>query len=348
MRTTIEQIRPTLAGTQRFLKQAVTERLGLKLTAFVIAVLLLVLVRFQEESERFFDVEVVPLMPEPASGLVMTSGFPKTVRVRLAGPSSVINSLLPREIPPIEVDLRNRRIGTSHYYFNDERFEESLRNRSKKMQFVRVLRTIPESVQIRMEQLVSRELPVTVNTAGRLPEGLELIGRPTVKPAEVHVVGPASAMRELKAVETDDVLLEGLDVGEHTQIVAAIPLVGVSVRGGQELEVTLKVRYIPGEVVLKQLPITVQGTELHAETKPDKVTITLSGPKMILDTLAPEKVNPTVVVEEEKASVPGVFQADVSLPWLPDEVKLTSMEPATVTVSLTHHPQAGKTKKRDK
>ena len=54
MRATIGQIRPTLAGTRRFLKQAVTERLGLKLTAFVIAVLLLVLVRFQEESERFF------------------------------------------------------------------------------------------------------------------------------------------------------------------------------------------------------------------------------------------------------------------------------------------------------
>ena len=64
-----------------------------------------------------------------------------------------------------------------------------MRSRSKKMQFVRVLRTIPESVQIKMEQLVSRELPVQVNTAGKLADGTELFGKPSVKPSEVNVVG---------------------------------------------------------------------------------------------------------------------------------------------------------------
>ncbi len=337
-----------IASVRRFLKQAVTERLGLKLIAFVITVLLLTLVRFPEESERFFDVEVVPLMPEPVSGLVMTSGFPTTVRVRLAGPSSVIDSLSPREIPPIEVDLRSRRIGSSHFYFNDEEFEESMRSRSKKMRFIRVIRTIPESVQIRMEQLVSRELPVHVNTAGKLADGTELFGQPKVRPAEVFVVGPASAMRDLKVVETDDVVLEGLGVGEHVQVVSAIPLMGVSVRGGQDLEVSVRVRYIPGERVIKRLPITVTGTSLHWETTPPVVTVTLSGPQIFLENLEKEKLKPTVTIDEEKAAVPAVLNGDVSLSWLPDEVKLTSIEPATVQVQLTHHPPAGKTKKDEK
>jgi YbbR domain-containing protein len=327
-----------LASARRFLKQAATERLGLKLTAFVITVLLLTLVRFQEESERFFDVEVVPLLPEPVSGLVMTSGFPKTVRVRLAGSSSVINSLAPSEIPPIEVDLTSRRIGTSHYYFNDEEFEDSLRKRSKKMQFVRVVRTLPESVQIRMERLVSRELPVRVNTAGKLAPGTELDGKPTVRPSEVHVVGPASAMQDLKEVETDDVLLDGLGVGDHVQIVAAIPQVGVSVRGGEELEVTVRVRFILGERVIAGLPVSVQGAELHAEAKPAEVSVTLSGPQIFLDELSPKKLKPVVTVDEEKASVPGVYPSDVALTWLPDEVKLTAIEPTSVVVALTHHP----------
>ena len=332
---------------QRWLKQAVTERIGLKLAAFAITVLLLILVRFQEESERFFDVEVVPIMPEPVSGLAMTSGFPKTVRVRLAGPSSVINALAPSDIPPIEVDLRGRRAGISHYYFSDEVFESSLKARSKKMQFVRVIRTIPESVQIKMEKLVSWDVPVKINFDGKLQEGMEILGKPEVDPAEVVVIGPVSAMRGVRVVETDGVILDGLSVGGHTQTVAAIPIEGVSIRGGEALTVSFDVRWIPGERILRNLPVEVQGADFDVEFKPEKVTVELAGPKVALEQLDVSKIRPVVVLDPEKVVVPSVFVADVTVAWVPGDVRITDIEPAEVRVSV---PQAatGKPKKKEK
>lgn len=325
-----------LPKIQRWLKSAVTERLGLKLIAFIITMLLLTLVRFQEETERFFDVEIVPHVPDPSTGLALTSGLPKTVRLRLAGPSSVINSLSPAEIPPVEVDLRDRQLGTSHFYFTDELFEEAFRTRTKKaLQFVKVVRTIPESVQIKIEKLESRQVPVRINTHGQLMQGCELDGKPMVTPERLTAVGPASAMRGLKVIETDDVVIEGLGIGEHMQTVAAIPIEGITIRGGDELYVVVKVRHTPGRRVLTGLKIEPQGlVELAAEIRPVTATVALTGPKKVLGTLDPANVRPVVTITPEEAKVAGVYQKDVTVAWLPEGVKVASIIPPTARVAL--------------
>ena len=331
---------------RRWMVQAVTERIGLKLIAFVITLLLITLVRFQEESERFFDVEVVPVMPEAVSGLIMTSGFPKTVRVRLSGPNSVINALSPADIPPIEVDLRARRAGTSHYYFNADLIEESLKARSKKMQFVRVLRTSPESIQIKMENLVSREVPVKINLEGRTAPGTTLSEVPTADPETATLIGPASAMRGVKSVETDGVLVDGLGVGTHVRTVSATPVDGVSIRGADSLKITVKVRWITGERTLKQLPISLQSEDVNAEFKPKTVDVKISGPKIKLDALEPGQVKPVVAVNLEQIVVPGVVEADVTVSWLPDGLTVSSIDPPSVRVSLSHVSAASKTRRK--
>lgn len=332
---------------KRWIVKATTDRLGLKLVAAVTALLLVTLVRFQEETERFFDVEIVPIMPEPESGLKMTGGFPKTVRVRLAGPSSVINAMSPSDIPAVEVDLRGRHAGISHYYFSSEVIEESLKHRAKKMQFVRVVRTSPESVQLKMEKLVSREVPVKINTEGKPVEGAELLGSPAVEPAYVTLEGPSSSMRGIKSVETDSVIVDGMGVGAHDRIVSAVPIDGVSIRGADALRVTLKVRWIPGERLLKGLAIALESGDMEASLKPKKVNVKLSGPKVKLDALDVSQIQPVLALEKEKMQTPGTVTGDVTISWLPDGIKVVSVEPPSVRVSLSP-PATGKAKKKSK
>lgn len=336
-----------LGRIKRWLIQAMTERVGLKLIAFVISLLLIILVRFQEETERFFDVEVVPVMPEPVSGLTMTSGFPRSLRVRLAGPSSVINAMSPGDIPPIEVDLRGRRAGTSHYYFSSDLIEISLKNRSKKMQFVHVVRTSPESVQIKLEKLVSREVPVKINVEGKPVAGAELAEDPVVQPSKATLIGATSAMRGVKSVETDSVVVDGMTVGEHTRTVSAIPIESVSIRGAESLRVTVKIRWIMGERLFRDLPVKLQSDAVEADFKPPVVNVTLSGPKIKLDALDASQIKPVFVIDPEKTQVPGVITGDVTLSWLPDNVKIASIVPQSVRVSLST-PVVPKVKKKEK
>lgn len=323
-----------------FLIQAVTENLGLKLVAFLIALLLFVLVRFQEESERPFDVEIDPILPEASDGgYQLTSDLPRKVRLRLVGPSSIIKSLRSEDMLPVKIDLRNSKPGISYHYFKEETFENSFKEQAELrsgLQFVRIARITPESVLIKMEKLISRIVPVRVVTVGNLKRGTELVSNPKAIPSSVEVVGPASAMRDLKYVETEDVITDDLGVGDHEQLITLRAREGVTIDQGAGIKVRLQVRWTPGKRLISGLLVQAQGTELAASFKPNEVAVSLAGPQIALDSIDLAKIQPVVVITPEQSERPGVYRGDVTVKWLPENVKVTSIVPAKVRVSLTH------------
>ncbi|MCP4605525.1 MAG: hypothetical protein GY847_34225 [Proteobacteria bacterium] len=312
---------------QSFLKKSFTENLGLKLIAAVIAAILCFFVLIQEEAERFIDVEVVPNLPEPITGLVLSSELPDRVRVRLRGPRSVVDSLNQGDIRPVEIDLQNMKEGVSHHFFAEDAFDIE-----PSLKFVRV---IPESIQIRMEKLVSRRLPVRIRTYGKLKSGTRLAEDPVVSPSTVSVIGAASAMRGLDAVETEDIDIDGLDVGEHVHIVPVRSLDSVSIRRGEEIKVKLKVRWIPGQRMISGLLVQTRGTELSAECRPKEVAVALTGPQVALDKLDPGNVLPVVILADEQRNRLGIHRINVNVEGLPENIKVTSIVPSKVQVKLT-------------
>ncbi len=320
---------PFFTESKDFLKKTVTENLGLKLTAAVIALLLYTLVAFQEkETERILDVELVPPLPDPTAALVLTTEFPDTVRVRLRGPWwSKIKSLEKGDIDPVNLDLSKFKEGTSYFYFTKELFAFD-----SDLEFVRVT---PESVQVKMERLVSRQLPVRVRTYGKLKTGTEFIEEPKVEPTTVSVIGAASVIRGLKNVETEDVDIEGNGVGEHVSFVPAKRIDGVSIRKGNELKVGVRVRWIPGKRMISGLLVQARGTELSVDFKPKQVAVALAGPQVALDKLDPAKILPIVFITDEENNRPGTYQGNVDVLGLPESIKLTSIVPKRVQVRLT-------------
>ncbi|MDJ0765705.1 MAG: hypothetical protein QNJ97_22165 [Myxococcota bacterium] len=325
-----------LSGMKRLLKSAVTENMGLKGVAAVIAIGLYLLVMYQEEAERILDVEVLWNLPEPTSGIVLSTELIDKVRLRLRGPRSTVESIRPGELRPLDIDLRDKQEGTYQHYFAEEDFEIPTRT-----EFVRVT---PESVLVKLESLVSRSVPVRVRMFGKLESGTELKGDPIVTPTAVSVIGPSSAMRDITAVETEDIDIDGIGVGEHIQIVPAKWIEGVSIRGGDELRVGLNVRWIPGERILPRLPLTVRGTELSAELRPPEVAVGLKGPQIALEKIEPATIVPVIVIPEEQRHRLGVYLGNVTLEGIPDNITVSSITPNKVKVKLT---MAGALKKRE-
>ncbi|MCU0661849.1 MAG: CdaR family protein [Myxococcota bacterium] len=310
-------------NVQQFVREAVTDNLGLKIVALLIALMLTALVRFQQEGERLLDVELVPLLPSPQSGLVMTQGPPDTVRVRIRGPRSRVTSLRAGEIPQVEIDLSTLSGGTHYYYLSDETFELP-----SGIEFVRVT---PESFPVKMERLASRDLPVRVRIGGKLKSGTELSAPPSVSPEIVSVVGPASVIRILSNVATEEVDAEGLNVGKHLRVVPARRIEGVELRGGDELNVTLEVRWIPGRRTLARLEVTVEDVQGLVVT-PSEVSVSLAGPQLFLDRLDSASVRPTVKLPEDE--ITGRFSASlpIEVKGLPEGVVVTEISPAKVRV----------------
>ncbi len=320
-------MKATYNSIKQFAKQSVTENLQLKLIAAVVSILLYGLVLFQEESEGLIDYNIERIDPSPESSLVITSEFPDTVRVRFRGPRSIINSVKQENLRPIKVDLSDRKGGTSYYYFSDEHFSTP-----PGLKFIRVS---PESVQVKMERRISHQLPIRVKTYGKLARGTELPKAPEISPSVVTAIGTESSLRGLRAIETEDIDIEGLGVGKHEMMVLPIRIEGVTLRQDEKIKVFMVVKWIIGQRMFSGLPVMTKGTVLPAEIKPKEVTVTLNGPKVELEKLRPSQVQPFAILEESESGRPGVYRSKALTIDLPDGITVTSIVPKKVQVRLT-------------
>ena len=87
--------------------------------------------------------------------------------------------------------------------------------------------------------VVSRTLPVVVQTRGALPAGLELASV-QVDPAMVTVVLPASHVGDVTQVDTEELSLSGAR-GSFTRSLRLIVPEGANLMGDPEARVTVKI-----------------------------------------------------------------------------------------------------------
>ncbi|MFO8071953.1 MAG: CdaR family protein [Polyangia bacterium] len=310
---------------RRIAGRAVTENLGLKLVALVVAVTLFTLVRFQEKVERWVDVEVNVRRPPASSGVVLTSDTPDTLRVSLRGRRSLVREVKQGERPQVVMDMsENTEAGSFTYFFEPKMFDFP--------SSVEVVDINPQSVIVRTEKLVTRKVPVRAKTTGRLQPGTELAEEPEVRPSEVTVAGPASLMRAINEVHTAHVDVEGLGAGEHETQVPLHRREGLEYRVSGDIDVTLRVRWRPGQRMLSGLLVRVEGEADVAEIKPGEVAVSLVGAQVKLDRLDPGEVVPKVEIAAEDLSGGEPLRVDVEVEGLPEGIAVKSIVPATVQV----------------
>ncbi|HTK47826.1 MAG TPA: hypothetical protein VL328_07605 [Gemmatimonadaceae bacterium] len=223
--------RPTL----RRLRGAFTERLGLKATAFVLAVMLWVLVSAREPTEGLVRVRVTPVLD---SSLVLRDGPPE-LRALVAGRAADLvklyaNPLVVRRTVGGDVpDTLVLDVAPSDVHIPAE-----LSNA------VRVLDVQPRSVTLRFETKVTREVPILNDgrIVVRTDSGLALADDVRFDPGEVRVTGPRRAVRQLRGIHP---LSLAIRVGDTLPHVADLDTTGTGVRV-QPMHVKVQLRPVAG------------------------------------------------------------------------------------------------------
>ncbi len=315
-----------LREIKTFARRSVTENLGLKLVAILITLGLVTIVRFQEKVERWVDVEVNVARPSETSELLLTSEPPDTVRVSLRGRPSIIESIKNGPMKQVVMNLGKRaKPGSFTFYFEPEMFDFP--------SGVEVVGINPDVVLMRVERVVTRRLPVRVKTHGRLKSGAQLEEEPSAEPSEVTVAGPASLVRSLINLETEAVDIEGLGVGEHHAKIPIRRTEGLSFKYSDDLEITLKVKWTPGQRMLAGLLVRTKGDSVSTvDIRPTEVAVSLVGAKVALDRLDPGLLVVQVDLDKGEPRKGGVFRAKVEVSGLPKDVKVGSIVPETVLV----------------
>lgn len=311
---------------EAFVKEAFTENKGLKLIALIITIGLFISVRAQEKVERWIDVEVEVEFPPKEAGLVLTNKPIRTIRVSIRGRRSMVNDIKNAPSHVVKMDLSNRkRPGMSTFFFEPEIFN---------FRGVEVVDIKPEAVSVRIEKLETRQLPVKIKTVGRLKDGTRFDKSPTVTPDKVEATGPASVIRSVTSLYTEEVGIDGLEVGAYNEEVPLMPIEGLEYQQ-DKFSVSFKIIPRMGQRRVSGLAVSSEfGEETEAKIDPAEVSVILSGPQLSLDRMDLSVLSPKLDIENIQLAKPGKNRVPVKIEGLPEDIEVISIAPSFVELEI--------------
>ena len=147
---------------------------------------LFVLNETNPETTRTTDFSIPVQVVNPPPGLVVMDQ-PPPVQLRVRAPLEVFNRVRPGSFVAL-ADASGSRAGLNRLTVLAHSTDTDVRN----------VEALPGQVELQLEEVQERSVPVHVNTIGQVPSGY-LLGSPRAEPARVNVSGPASVVQ--RAVE---------------------------------------------------------------------------------------------------------------------------------------------------
>jgi YbbR domain-containing protein len=305
---------------ESWLRRALLDNLGLKLTALVASITLFSLVRGSEDAQSSLAVEVSALLPSTTNERILVSETPEELRLTLRGSQSVLNLLRREGLPPMVMDLRDT--SQRFYTFEPEQFQLPVG--------IQIVQIAPAAVQLTWDRRVERELDIFAVTRGVLPEGLSVVNLRT-RPSRVRVVGPDSEAGRLRRLSTQEVDVSGLAVGRHERQVPLeeLPL-HTRVLGPLTVTVTFDVEPQEVERRFRNLEVAVVGAG-DVEVRPANVDVRVRGPGPVVREITQARILPRVELRSDMSPQVGAQPAQVRVTGLPEGLEAFP-EPAEVLV----------------
>lgn len=301
------------------------KNLAPKIFAIILAVILWLYV-MNEQNPPIESWVTLPLEARNVATSYVLDDVPESVRVKVRGPRSIVAGLINRELTAY-VDVKG--LGEGRH---------NLKVTPALPSNLEVVEVSPERVQIQIETVVSREVPVEARLTGAPAKGT-LTGKVTIASEKVTVEGPR------KLIETVEKVMVPVDLaGKNADIAVDSQLIPVNNKGKEVQGLTIypeKTRVtvvLMAAVVKKTLdvkPVT-QG-ELPAGfiiksiiTQPEKVEVSENTPGKTIEKLDAVYTEPVMLADINKDT-----NKEVRL-QLPEGVSGT---PPTVTINIKIGPR---------
>lgn len=205
---------------------------GLRLLALVIAVALWLAIAVEDRETRGQRAVTASVTYNSPPDLVLIDPV-QELRVLLSGPETQIATLDPRSVS-VRVDLAATEPGiqTLSLSADDVSLPPNLRVES----------ITPNQLQVEVDRRATKRVRVEPTFTGE-PAAGAVLGRVTVRPAELEIEGPSSTLVAIDHLETRAVDLDGhaLDFEEEVAVVSPDPKVQVQPPGRVRVQVPLRV-----------------------------------------------------------------------------------------------------------
>jgi len=263
--------------------RALRENLPLRLASLALAVGVWFYVRGEDKPVQIVSVplELQNLSPD----LAIAGDVIESVNVRVRAPEGVLKTMTPERFSA-RMDLSPLDAG-DHLV----RIPHELMRVPPGAEVVKIS---PEYLSVRLEKKLKRSLPVTARVAGDPAEGYEL-GGTAVRPEQVAVEGPETAVRLAREVLTDTIRIDGR-TSPFEALVSLFPdRAGVKVAGWESAMMSVDIRERHVTRTFSGVVVTPAGGDAKVRLRPERVDVTLEGPPEALARI--EEGSVTAVVD---------------------------------------------------
>ncbi len=246
------------------IKKKTLEDWALRFLSLIFAIMLWFFVVGEEKAETTINLplEIVNL---PAD-LIIANDIPSAIEVRVYGPRSLVRSIATERISKV-INLKNMSPGKIT--------EQIAPDTLPLPKGVQVLRVRPRSVEIVLEELVKKAVPVKPVIVGKPAPDFKL-GAVYVDPPYVEVSGPKSQVNSLSSIKTLPVDIQNAS----SQVVKKIGLVVEGTHLNIEpsvVEVRVQIKKVMGEKVIKNVPLQLDSDISGVTWWPHHVTVKIRG-----------------------------------------------------------------------
>jgi len=307
-----------LAERERW-RRAFTHDLGLKLISLGVAFGLWVFVNASERDTELALQVALELRDLPAH-MMVTSPRVDFVDIRVSGPRTLLGRI-DRKRLVVPLDLSGIRPGPAVFRITADSLNLP--------RGVKIVRITPAQVTLDLERVLRRTVPVHLQLVGKLAPGLS-IEDSRLSPDTVEVIGPSSAVEEVKTVETAP-----LDVSNAKSGVLEreLPLPEISEYvsfSAQRVAAQVHIGEIEVERELRHVRVAVRNTTLRATVAPDEIRLILRGPQRLLESL---ELNHGEVYIDATGLAVGRHERTPTVD-LPPKVEVVRQEPPKVRLRL--------------
>ena len=294
---------------------------GLKILSVGIAILLWMNVAGEETVERGLRAPL-ELQQFPA-GLEIQGEPPSTIDVRVRGTSGALSRVGAGDIVGV-IDLHAARAGNRLFPMTPEQIRVPTG--------IEVMQVTPSTIALMFENSLSREVPIVPSIEGTPAPGYVVVGKPTVSPENLDIVGPETSVK--RAIEAITETVSIADARASIRQEVSVGLLDPALRVKTQRSVTVSVKIAPGplERSLRGLPVHIRnlGSQLSAQVVPPVVDVGLRGSRETLAGLGADDVTMYVDIGGLGAGeYPMPVHADAS-----SRAGITHIEPATVQVRI--------------
>jgi uncharacterized protein (TIGR00159 family) len=199
---TLEQNIQEHLGTAAVKKRSIRkERLEIT-TAALLSIFFMTAIWFSvsrgQDTLVSLDIPVDYMNRAPGTEIVDTTV--KSVSLVLSGSGALVKSVTPDQVN-VRLDLSKAAIGANSYNIRPENIS---------LPPGIILREVtPSAIEVLIDETIKKELPVQIDWAGKLPEGLRLVDSVS-DPETVEIVGGKRILENIVTIYTEKILLDNL------------------------------------------------------------------------------------------------------------------------------------------